>query len=326
MPVKNAAYYLDACLASIVEQTEQHWELLAIDDGSTDDSFQKLLLWAKRDPRIKPYQNEGSGIIDALRFALAKSVGAFITRMDADDLMPPQKLFTLKNTLAQFGERHLATGLVQYFTDEGKTLGEGYAHYESWLNELTLRAANFQDIYKECSIPSPCWMVFRNDLLRCGAFMPNVYPEDYDLAFRFYEGGLRVVGIGEVLHLWRDHTERSSRTSEHYADNRFLHLKLSYFLKLEKKATHELLLWGAGQKGKQLARALLRLKVSFRWLTDNPNKQGRDIYGQRLEKPCFENGSSYQVLVAVADRKGRVEVAQFLSMQQAYLVEVFWFC
>jgi len=56
---------------------------------------------------------------------------------------------------------------------------------------LTAKGNNFQEIYKECVIPSPCWMIYRTDMDKCQAFLPNRYPEDYDLCFRFYENGMR---------------------------------------------------------------------------------------------------------------------------------------
>ena len=83
----------------------------------------------------------------------------------------------------------MATGLVKYFSET--TLGDGYQKYEQWLNQLTLENRNFEDIYKECVIPSPAWMCHRDDLDNCGGFAQQQYPEDYDLCFRFYKNKLK---------------------------------------------------------------------------------------------------------------------------------------
>src|SRR5690606_10347489 len=133
----------------------------------------------------KVFKNLGNGIIDALKLGFKNSSGHFITRMDSDDVMAPNKLQRMCQDLLTHGKGHLALGLVSYFC-EGE-LGEGYQNYEKWLNTLTRSGTNYTDIYKECVIPSPCWMVHRDDLMACGSFESTTYPEDYDLAFRFYE-------------------------------------------------------------------------------------------------------------------------------------------
>ena len=231
MPVRNASAYLEECLQSIISQTEKRWELLAINDHSSDDSFEILQTHASKDNRIKVFQNDGKGIIHALQLALKNSNGQFITRMDADDIMLLEKLVRLKNQLLKKGKGHVCTALVEYISET--SLGDGYRKYQNWLNDLTSKNENFSDIYKECVIPSPCWMVFREDLLQCDAFDSEIYPEDYDLVFRFYKNGLKVTSVLEPLHQWRDYAERSSRTDPHYADQSFLDLKIKYFQELD---------------------------------------------------------------------------------------------
>ncbi|RMF25197.1 MAG: glycosyltransferase, partial [Bacteroidetes bacterium] len=172
------------------------------------------------DNRIKVLQNEQKGIAPALRLAFEHSRGSLITRMDADDLMLPAKLETLAGLLEATGPGHVATGGVSYFA-EGKKLGAGYRQYAEWLNGLAAIGLHFREIYRECVIPSPCWMAQREDLVRIGAFTEDTYPEDYDLCFRMYHGGLKVVSVPEPLHQWRDHPRRTSRNSEVYRDNRF---------------------------------------------------------------------------------------------------------
>ena len=98
MPVKNAQPFLTDCIKSILSQTETDWELVAVNDGSTDNSKAILEQFAQADKRIHVLENNGAGIIAALRLAYSKSQGNLITRMDADDIMPPIKLETLNVT------------------------------------------------------------------------------------------------------------------------------------------------------------------------------------------------------------------------------------
>ncbi|HHS95719.1 MAG TPA: glycosyltransferase [Phaeodactylibacter sp.] len=277
MPVYNAAPWLAACIESILAQSFQDWELIAIDDFSTDGSLHILQDFAKASPRIKVYSNKEKGIIAALRLAFTHSKGEYITRMDADDRMAPHKLFLLVKCLLAKGRGYVATGLVKYFSEQA--LGEGYRRYEEWLNTLCKANNHYRDIYRECVIPSPCWMVHREDLLHCGAYLPNRYPEDYDLCFRFYQSSLQILCVKEVLHFWRDHPQRSSRTDPNYASTNYFDLKLYWFLQIDRRKERPLLLWGAGKKGKEIARSLIAQAIPFTWLSNNPRKVGLQIYG-----------------------------------------------
>ena len=326
MPVKNAGTYLIDCLDSISRQSESAWELIAIDDHSTDNSFQILQQFTQSDSRIQVFKNEGAGIIPALRLALKKASGTLITRMDADDIMPPKKLEILKQQLLITGPGHLSCGLVKYFSDT--PLGEGYQRYALWLNQLFLSDNSYPAIYQECVIPSPCWMVFREDLLRCGAFEPDRYPEDYDLCFRFYQQGLKIIASKEILHLWRDHPSRSSRNDPNYADNRFLELKIHYFLQLDHQPSRPLLIWGAGRKGKRLAALLAQKNIPFHWITNNPKKIGHIIFGTKLEaQEALSQYPNPQLLICIAAPDQQKDIQDFLFQnslkpQQHY----FFFC
>jgi len=277
IPFKNTEQYLLECVDSILKQSYTNWEVIAINDNSTDKSKGIMDNYATKDKRIKTYTNTGSGIIEALRLAFSHCKGDYITRMDSDDIMTPNKLKVMVNSLLKHGEKHIAVGQVSYFSSSG--ISNGYDRYEKWLNKLTAKGNNYTEIYKECTIPSPCWMAAREDFENSGGFTPNRYPEDYDLAFRFYENGLQCIPCDEKLHLWRDYDTRTSRTSEHYAQNYFLDLKIHYFLKLNYDADRPLIIWGAGAKGKSIAKALISKKIDFHWLCNNPNKIGKDIYG-----------------------------------------------
>ena len=92
IPFKNTESYLVECLDSIVNQTYTNWELLIVDDGSTDTSYQIVQNYAIKDARIHLLSNGGSGIIEALRTGYKQAKGRFVTRMDSDDVMALNKL------------------------------------------------------------------------------------------------------------------------------------------------------------------------------------------------------------------------------------------
>ena len=149
IPFKNTASFLPECIQSILEQQHQNWEVLAVDDHSTDNSWDIMVSYQEKDSRIKVFANNGEGIIAALRLAYLNSKGEFITRMDSDDIMAPQKLLVMLGSLIQQGMGHLAVGQVRYFSERG--ISNGYKRYEHWLNQLTETGSNYSEIYKEYS-------------------------------------------------------------------------------------------------------------------------------------------------------------------------------
>ena len=326
IPFKNTELYLGDCIDSIIQQTYTNWELLIVDDGSNDASYNLVQNYANSEERIQLLRNTGSGIIEALRTGYKYSKGTFITRMDSDDLMVLNKLEQMQHSLKMHGEGHLALGHVRYFSDEG--IGNGYKRYETWLNGLTSKGRNFDEIYKECVIPSPCWMVYKTDFDRCGGFVPNTYPEDYDLAFRFYKQGLKCIASNEVVHHWRDYAIRTSRVDAHYAENSFLELKVNYFLELSHDKHKTIVIWGAGSKGKKVAQLLIEKNTPFEWVCDNPKKIGKDIYNQTLKPFKYLNKlKNYQSIITVASQDSQAEIKHYFNIhKKTAMKDYFFFC
>ena len=82
LPVYNAAPFLQAAVASLLEQTYREFEIIAVDDGSTDASRAILEELARGDSRLRIFSKENGGCSSALNFAIAKAEGEFIARMD----------------------------------------------------------------------------------------------------------------------------------------------------------------------------------------------------------------------------------------------------
>ncbi len=91
MPVYNAAPYLRQCLDSLVNQTYRNLEILCVDDGSTDESPEILMEYARRDPRVKPLANDTGekGAGPARNAGLNRAVGKYLLILDSDDFFEP---------------------------------------------------------------------------------------------------------------------------------------------------------------------------------------------------------------------------------------------
>jgi glycosyltransferase involved in cell wall biosynthesis len=95
MAVKDTAPYLAACIDSIINQTYQNWELIAVNDHSTDASPKILQEYAKKDARIRYYNSDRPKLIPTLQVAYSHTKGQLINRMDSDDKMPEYKIEVL---------------------------------------------------------------------------------------------------------------------------------------------------------------------------------------------------------------------------------------
>lgn len=92
MPAYNVAPYVGAAIASVQAQTHPDWELLVVDDGSTDETAEIVRRMAAGDGRIRLHQQTNGGIAMARNHALALSTGDVIAILDSDDVWEPAYL------------------------------------------------------------------------------------------------------------------------------------------------------------------------------------------------------------------------------------------
>jgi len=325
MPVKDTATYLPACLDSIVEQSNPNWELIAVNDNSKDNSLEILSSYAKKDVRIRVFDDGAPSLLPTLRHGFSKAKGALIHRMDSDDIMPSDKLELMYDAWCKFGKNCVITGGTKYFSDS-EIVGDGFKRYDAWLCAVARLNSHTEEIYRECVIPSNCWLIHREDFIRIGGFNRDVFPEDYDLCFRFYKGGLKIVGLDSILHYWRDRPDRISRNWECYRDNRFFELKVHYFFELERDQSKPLVLWGAGKNGKDLMKQILKYEVPSIWVCDNKYKIGKEIYGIKMDDyTTIEQINNPQIIIAVASPAGQFEIQKELKKLKLNPGRDYWF-
>ena len=277
-PFRNAESYILETAKSIFKQNYTNWEWILINDHSFENEESILFPYLK-DERVRIIQNKGKGITNALIAGLEVATGEFITRMDADDIMPEFKIRLFYEQLLE-QKIDIVTGKVKYFCQEG-IVSRGYQKYENWLNDRVDSQDFYQDIYRECSVASGNWMMRTELLKKCGGFEGLSYPEDYDLLFRWYENNLKIFGINDVTHLWREHPLRTSKTSKDYDQKSFFSLKINRFLKFD---YHDkvLILNGTGTKGKLTAKILINNNIEFQWVSVEPEKFRSGIYGKMI--------------------------------------------
>jgi NADH/NAD ratio-sensing transcriptional regulator Rex len=103
---------------------------------------------------------------------------------------------------------------------------------------------------------------------------------------------------------------------------------LNYFLELDFNTNKTLVVWGAGNKGKTIAKYLIEKDITFEWICDNPNKIGHDIYGKILKPVTFlEQVESTQSIITVANKTAQIEILDYLKkLNKKNIEDYVFFC
>jgi glycosyltransferase involved in cell wall biosynthesis len=207
VPIYNGSAYLSETLNALLSQTFGDFELLAIDDGSTDNS--STIVRSFDDPRIRLIEKKNGGLCDALNRGIAEASAPWIARCDQDDISFPERL---ERQFQMMKDHPESIGLFSYTTKFGSKHG--------WSNADKVVMAPgelkvFQPMEDGCLLGST--MLMRTATLRSiGGFRQEYYPsDDWDLELRLAQVG-RVLVMREPMIAYRFHT--SANTYRTFAD------------------------------------------------------------------------------------------------------------
>ncbi len=209
LPVYNARRYLLQALQSLSKQSYTRFEILAIDDGSSDGSLKLLHAYAKKEQRLKVFTQQHGGIVKALNYGINQAQGQYIARMDADDIAFPQRL----EKQVQFLEAHpsvVAVGAWVRFID---SLGFPIFTYRMPIESSQIEEELWQGNGGALIHPV---ILFRKSAIICAGAYREVYRslEDLDLYLRLLDFGL-LANIPEVLLFYRQHLGSVNFSSAH---------------------------------------------------------------------------------------------------------------
>ena len=251
LPVYNGAETLRRAIASIQSQDIEDWEMIVVDDGSADGSAGIAADMASRDQRIQLLRQPHRGLVPALRTGCAAARGEFIARMDADDCSLPQRF---SKQLAWFDEHPNGVHCGTQVRMAGAHVKSGRLRYEAWLNENTTHESIVREMFVECPIAHPTFMMRRSALESIGGYRAFDGPEDYDLIMRFWQHGHELGNVPEVLLDWHESAERHSMTSPRYTEEAFRAFKRYWLDHSRITGGRPLYQWGAGEVGKRWLR------------------------------------------------------------------------
>ena len=226
LPVRNAAATLPRAVASVRAQTRRDWELVVVDDGSTDGSRDWLRRAAAEDPRIRLVEQPAHGLVSALNAGLAAARGRFIARMDADDECHPERLAAQADLLTANPDLGLVSCLVGFGGD--RAANAGYALHVDWVNALVTPEEIALNRFVESPLAHPSVMFRREVAERHGGYRDGDFPEDYELWLRWLEAGVRMAKVPRELLTWHDAPGRLSRIDPRYDPEAFFRVKAGY--------------------------------------------------------------------------------------------------
>lgn len=178
MPVYNSARYLPLAIESILNQTYRNFELIIVDDGSTDSSYRLISKKAEKDKRIIILRNKTNiGICQSLNKGLKQARGKYIARMDGDDWSYPDRLETQLTFMKSHADVVLCGSAIEVCDENLKVKNQRrYPLKDNKIREKILRLNPFAH---------PAVMYLKEAVIKAGGYNEKlILVEDYDLYFR----------------------------------------------------------------------------------------------------------------------------------------------
>lgn len=203
IPAFNGQDFIEESVSSILRQSFSDFELLVIDDGSTDQTLKILTKMSRHDSRMRVFSRENKGLVFTLNELLEKSTADLVARMDADDVSLPGRLRSQVEFLDKNPDVVLVGSTIQLIDSKGRyltTLSQPLGNSEIQKNLLQGHTC----------VTHPAAMFRRKSVMMAGGYRREFYPtEDLDLWLRLGELG-KIANISEPLLRYRIHQDSIS--------------------------------------------------------------------------------------------------------------------
>ena len=315
LPVRDGANLLHRALDSVLSQVGPSFEVVVVDDGSTDDTAEVLEERARGEPRLRVFRQAPSGLVAALNNGLAQCRAPIVARQDHDDVSRPGRFAALADLLSGGSLAAADTGIQ---LEAGANTGEGMHRWARWHAEMgTDPAAIARERYVDCPLVA---MAFRRQAVAdAGGYRELGWNEDHDLCLRLLNTGHRLGRVAEALYVVFDRPDRLSRTAEHTGIERLRALKAHMLARFELRPARlggrAVAVWGAGRNGKRIARALRAEGAPVDLFVEvDPRKIGKHVGEVRIVDPTGLGGpGEVFVLGAVGKAGGREDIREHLK-------------
>lgn len=198
LPFYNAPH-LNEAIESVLAQSYSNFELLLVDNGSTDHSKSLAEKYAC-DQRVKLLNEPKRGVVHAANKGMSFANGNYIARMDADDIAYPERLELQVRELDSNPHIGMVSGMVDY---HGEETNEGFRLYVDWVNTICSSEQIQLNQFVELPLVNPSIM-FRKALLeQFGGYEEGDFPEDYEWFLRLLREGVGMCKVKKTVIKWR---------------------------------------------------------------------------------------------------------------------------
>lgn len=260
IPVRDGVRWLGRAVGSALADSGPEDEIWVIDDGSTDDPGSVL----PRDPRIRLLRQGPLGIARALEHGRQAASGAFLVRLDADDVSLPGRMGRQRAALLADPGLGVVGGQARMVREDGP-VPEGMARYLAWVNGLRdLRAA----LLIESPLFHPATMLRAEAVAAVGGWRQGDLPEDYDLWLRLAGAGFGLAAVDQPVVQLLDRPDRLTRTDPRYRRSAFRGLKIAWARAHLAGPGTRVVVWGAGREGRPWIRAMRAAGAALPFVVD----------------------------------------------------------
>lgn len=313
LPFRNEERWLPGALASLKRQTLEGFEVVLVDDGSTDGSPGIAHDCCLGDGRFRVVRSVGNGLVSALNTGLMAARGEWVARFDADDLCHPRRLSLQLELALATGPECVVSCMVRCFPE--KAVSAGYRSYERWLNSLEGHDLICRDIFVESPLAHPSAFFHRQAVIDAGGYRDMGLPEDYELWLRLWSKGFRFEKVPRVLLGWRERPDRHSRRSPSYSLSSFYRTKAMYLSMLPMLRERRVVFAGSGQTARRLSRWMTASGFRIEaFLCADPAHDGGTLRGA----PVVGSGrigeyAGIPVIAASREQGARERIRNFLA-------------
>ena len=207
LPVYNAEAYVREAVESILAQSFADFELIIINDGSTDGSGSILRELAARDARIVLVERPNDGLVSALNEGIERARADLVARMDADDVAMPERFALQHARMIQEPELAILGSFIRVMDKAGNIICLGEYPLTPKATARDLGRGN-----GVCPVAHPAVMMRRNAVLKAGGYRKAFcHAEDYDLWLRMSDLGYAFANLPQLLLNYRVHSANVSK-------------------------------------------------------------------------------------------------------------------
>lgn len=234
IPVYNSSEYIEECLNSVISQVYTNLEIIVINDGSTDDSLDKILYLQKCDERIIVINNKNRGVAYSKNVGIKYSKGEYLTFVDSDDIISSDFILNLVNKLELTDSDCSIGGIKSFYRDE--EIVPSLGNVTIYTDQSKMKKALFHEfggflankMYK-ASIVKKNKYLLNEDIFISEDLLFNLY---------YFDSCKRIVFDSSIYYFYRQH---SSSSYNNLKSKRWFSVLDTYILMLNKEKENKII-------------------------------------------------------------------------------------